>query len=97
MGLILTGASNAKTSFQKDRLDSWRVWRSRSRSMVNVNMRIVAVEEHFAFADLLARIDPKALTSNGWPLPGTDIFHAINPAALTEIGRQRIEAMHISI
>lgn len=28
-------------------------------------MRIVAVEEHFAHADLLARIDPEALAANG--------------------------------
>ncbi len=64
--------------------------------MVSDGMRIVAVEEHFAFADLLARIAPQALTSNGWPLPGTDVFQALNPAALTDIGRQRIEAMDIA-
>jgi hypothetical protein len=34
-------------------------------------MRIVAVEEHFTFPDLLCRIDLATLDRNGWPAPGT--------------------------
>ena len=33
-------------------------------------MRIVAVEEHFTFPDLLGRIDLATLDQNGWPAPG---------------------------
>lgn len=60
---------------------------------MNTNMRIVAVEEHFAFADLLARIESKELRKNGWPSHGSEIFSALNPDALTNIGQQRIDAM----
>ena len=56
-------------------------------------MRIVAVEEHFTFPDLLARIDPATLDRNGWPVPGTATFNAINPPALADTGRERIAAM----
>jgi len=56
-------------------------------------MRIVAVEEHFTFPDLLARIDPATLHRNGWPVPGTPTFDAINPPALADTGRERIAAM----
>jgi hypothetical protein len=33
-------------------------------------MRIVAVEEHFTFPDLLSRIDLATLERNRWPAPG---------------------------
>jgi len=56
-------------------------------------MRIVAVEEHFTFPDLLARIDLATLDRNGWPAPGTVTFNAINPPALADTGRGRIAAM----
>ena len=56
-------------------------------------MRIVAVEEHFTFPDLLARIDPATLDRNGWPVPGSATFNAINPPALADTGRERIAAM----
>jgi hypothetical protein len=42
-------------------------------------MRIVAVEEHFTFPDLLSRIDLATLERNGWPAPGTATFKAIIP------------------
>jgi hypothetical protein len=32
-------------------------------------MRIVVVEEHFTFPDLLSRIDLATLERNGWPAP----------------------------
>jgi predicted TIM-barrel fold metal-dependent hydrolase len=56
-------------------------------------MRIVAVEEHFTFPDILDRIDSGTLTENGWPAPGTPVFQAINPPALAETGEGRIAAM----
>jgi predicted TIM-barrel fold metal-dependent hydrolase len=56
-------------------------------------MRIVAVEEHFIFPDLLGQIDPATLSRNGWPAPGADTFKAINPPALADIGQGRIAAM----
>src|SRR6186713_153799 len=59
----------------------------------NVNMRIVAVEEHFTYSDLLSRIDPATLGRNGWPVPGTPVFKAINPPALMDTGPERIAAM----
>jgi hypothetical protein len=45
-------------------------------------MRIVAVEEHFTYPDLLNRIDCATLVGNGWLAPGTTMFQAINPPAL---------------
>jgi uncharacterized protein len=56
-------------------------------------MRIVAVEEHFVFSDLLARIEPQVLARNGWPAPGTPAFRAVAPPALAELGAQRVAAM----
>jgi uncharacterized protein len=56
-------------------------------------MRIVAVEEHFTFPDLLSRIDLATLERNGWPAPGTATFKAINPPALADTGQERIAAM----
>jgi hypothetical protein len=58
-------------------------------------MRIVAVEEHFTFPDILDRIDSDTFTKNGWPVPGTPVFQAINPPALAETGDGRIAAMDI--
>jgi predicted TIM-barrel fold metal-dependent hydrolase len=63
---------------------------------VNTNMRIVAVEKHFTFPDILDRIDSATLTENGWPVPGTPVFKAINPPALAETGSGRIAAMDTS-
>jgi len=56
-------------------------------------MRIVAVEEHFTFTDLLGRIDSATLKGNGWPAPGTISFKAINPPALSDTGEERMAAM----
>ncbi len=56
-------------------------------------MRIVAVEEHFVFSDLLARVASAALESNGWPTPGTAGFRGINPPALSDTGEGRAATM----
>jgi predicted TIM-barrel fold metal-dependent hydrolase len=56
-------------------------------------MRIVAVEEHFTCQDLINRIDSTTLIRNGWPAPGTTMFQAINPPALTDTGEDRMAAM----
>lgn len=56
-------------------------------------MRIIAVEEHLTFPDLLAQISPEALEANGWPRPGTPGFQAVVPPALGESGRGRLAAM----
>lgn len=48
-------------------------------------MRIVAVEEHFTFPDLLDRIDLATLDRNGWPAPGTATFKAINPPSASAL------------
>jgi hypothetical protein len=56
-------------------------------------MRIVAVEEHFTFPDLLGRIDLATLDRNGWPAPGTATLNAISPPALADTGRDRIADM----
>ena len=61
--------------------------------MVNPNLRIVAVEEHFTFSDLFCRIDSATLNRNGWPAPGTASFKAINPPALADTGEDRMAAM----
>jgi hypothetical protein len=56
-------------------------------------MRIVAVEEHCVYADLLARIDSDTLVRNGWPAQGTALHEWLNPPALADIGEHRIAAM----
>jgi hypothetical protein len=56
-------------------------------------MRIVAVEEHFVFADLLARIDSRTLEQNDWPAHGTPLHDLLNPPALADVGGQRLTAM----
>jgi predicted TIM-barrel fold metal-dependent hydrolase len=56
-------------------------------------LRIVAVEEHFTYQDLLSRIDCATLVQNGWPAPGTTMFQAINPSALADTGEGRMDAM----
>ncbi len=56
-------------------------------------MRIVAVEEHLTFPDLLARIGSETLEGNGWPAPGAPGFRAVVPSALEESGQGRLAAM----
>ncbi len=56
-------------------------------------MRVVAVEEHLTFPDLLARISPETLEGNGWPASGTPGFQAVVPPALEESGQGRLAAM----
>jgi predicted TIM-barrel fold metal-dependent hydrolase len=62
--------------------------------VLSSSLRIVAVEEHFTWQDLLSRIDPAILVRNGWPAPGTAVFQAINPPALTDTGKDRITSMN---
>lgn len=61
--------------------------------MMSEAMRIVAVEEHFVYADLLARIDSNTLEQNGWPAQGTALHQLLNPPALADVGSQRVAAM----
>jgi hypothetical protein len=56
-------------------------------------MRIVAVEEHLTFPDLLAGIGSETLERNGWPAPGSPGFRAVVPPALEEFGQGRLAAM----
>jgi hypothetical protein len=56
-------------------------------------MRIVAVEEHLTFPDLVAGIGSANLTENGWPAPGAPGFGAVVPPALEESGQGRLAAM----
>ncbi len=56
-------------------------------------MRIVAVEEHLTFPDLLAGIGSETLERNGWPAPGAPGFRAVVPPALEESGQGRLAAM----
>ena len=60
---------------------------------MSVELRIVAVEEHFTCQDLLSRIDCATLVRNGWPAPETVMFQAINPPALADTGEDRMAAM----
>ncbi len=56
-------------------------------------MRIVAVEEHLTFADLVAGVGSETLERNGWPAPGTPGFRAVVPPALEESDQGRLAAM----
>ncbi len=56
-------------------------------------MRIVAVEEHLTFPELLAGIASETLNANGWPAPGSPGFRAVVPPALEESGEGRLAAM----
>ena len=56
-------------------------------------MRIVAVEEHLTFPDLVAGIGSETLAANGWPAPGSAGFRAVVPLALEESGEGRLAAM----
>jgi hypothetical protein len=56
-------------------------------------MRIVTVEEHFVFSNLLARLEPGVLARNGWPVPDTPGFAAVVPPALSDTGAGRIADM----
>src|SRR5579864_6613240 len=56
-------------------------------------MRIVALEEHYMFPDLVERIDPDAIARRGMPRPGTPEY-ALGPrAALADLGKDRIADM----
>jgi len=56
-------------------------------------MNVVAVEEHLAFPDLIARIGRATLEANGWPPPGAPGFRGVVPPALEESGPGRLAAM----
>jgi len=56
-------------------------------------MRIVALEEHYMFPDLVERIDPDAIARRGMPRPGTPEYAQAPRAALAELGKDRIADM----
>jgi predicted TIM-barrel fold metal-dependent hydrolase len=56
-------------------------------------MRVVALEEHFAVADLAARIDPARIAARGFPANRDPAVEAKRQAGLREIGPARIADM----
>jgi predicted TIM-barrel fold metal-dependent hydrolase len=56
-------------------------------------MRIVALEEHFASKDLIARIPAEATSARGWPpsKPGEGV--SFFPEAIYDLGAERLRAM----
>ncbi|MDE2006176.1 MAG: amidohydrolase [Rhodospirillales bacterium] len=53
-------------------------------------MRVIALEEHFTVPELVARIDPAAIASRGFPPPGVVWSQVTKRAELTELGAGRI-------
>ena len=56
-------------------------------------MRIVALEEHVTFPDLVRRIDPSAVRARGWPAPGEQPPEMSPLKALREVGPERLADM----
>ena len=56
-------------------------------------MRIVALEEHVTFPDLVGRIDPLAVRARGWPAPGEQPPEMSPFDALQEVGPERLADM----
>ena len=56
-------------------------------------MRIVALEEHFTFPDLVGRIAPSKIRARGWPSPGEQPPEMSPTNALREIGPERLADM----
>ena len=56
-------------------------------------MRIVALEEHVTFPDLVRRIDPSAVRARGWPAPGEQPPEMSRLEALQEVGPDRLADM----
>jgi len=56
-------------------------------------MRIVALEEHYLFPDLVERIDPAAIIRRGMPAPGSPAAALAPRALLADMGKDRIADM----
>ena len=59
-------------------------------------MRIVTLEEHYMFPDLVERIDPAAIARRGMPKPGSPEAALAPRALLADLGRDRIADMDAS-
>ena len=59
-------------------------------------MRIVALEEHYLFPDLVERIDPAAIVRRGMPAPGSPAAALAPRALLADMGKDRIADMDAS-
>ncbi|HEX8426802.1 amidohydrolase family protein [Hymenobacter sp.] len=57
-------------------------------------MRIIALEEHVSFPELIQRIAPELITGRGWPLPDDpeSPLQRVQPQ-LQEVGPRRLQAM----
>lgn len=55
-------------------------------------MRIVALEEHFAFRDLIGRIPDETLQARGWPASGMAMDAALR-SEVYDLGAQRLASM----
>ena len=53
-------------------------------------MRVIALEEHFTVPDLVARIDPAAITRRGFPPPGVVWSQVTKRGELADLGAARI-------
>src|SRR5258707_14011342 len=56
-------------------------------------MRIVALEEHYQFPDLVERVDPAAIVKRGMPAPGSAAAALAPRALLADMGGDRIADM----
>ena len=56
-------------------------------------MRIVALEEHYLFPDLVERVDPAAIVKRGMPAPGSPAAALAPRALLADMGKDRIADM----
>jgi predicted TIM-barrel fold metal-dependent hydrolase len=59
-------------------------------------MRIVALEEHYLFPDLVDRVDPAAIVKRGMPAPGSPAAALAPRALLADMGKDRIADMDAS-
>jgi len=59
-------------------------------------MRIVTLEEHYTFPDLVERIDPAAIVRRGMPRPGSPEAALAPRALLADMGKDRIADMDAS-
>jgi len=59
-------------------------------------MRIVTLEEHYTFPDLVERIDPAAIVRRGMPKPGSPEAALAPRALLADLGKDRIADMDAS-
>jgi hypothetical protein len=59
-------------------------------------MRIVVLEEHYQFPDLVERVDPAAIVRRGMPAPGSPAAALAPRALLADMGKDRIADMDAS-